>query len=173
MFNFEALAFRLGLFLYLVTMSGIFTFLDNAQKVKAETILVDVLRREDVRALIAELNTFGQLFEDGVDSEGRKLSDIRQPYAQTTVQKKRREGLPTDRVTLFETGKFYQSWNVTILKNGDIEIEASTEFAPNYDIQQSYGENILGLTEESLSILVDFITPLFVEAFQAEIFRGV
>jgi hypothetical protein len=154
-------------------MSGLFTFLDNAAQVTAQKILVDVLRREDVRALIAELNTFGQLFEDGIDSEGRKLSDIRQPYADTTKQKKRREGLPTDRVTLFDTGKFYQSWQVRILENGDIELEATTEIASNYDLQKDYGKNILGLTEESLSKVGEFITPLFVEAFQAEVFRGV
>lgn len=154
-------------------MSGIFTFLDNAQRIKAETILVDVLRREDVRALIAELNTFGQLFEEGIDSEGRKLSDIRQPYVDTTIQRKRRQGLPVDRVTLFETGKFYESWQVRILDNGDIELEANTEVGQNYDLQKDYGQNILGLTEESLSKISEFITPLFVEAFQAEIFRGV
>ena len=164
---------REGLFLYLVAMSGIFTFLKNAENVKAQSILVDVLRREDVRALIAELNTFGQLFEDGIDSKGRKLSDIRQPYVESTIQRKRRQGLPVDRVTLFETGKFYESWNVTILENGDIEIEANTEVAPNYDLQKDYGKNILGLTEESISKISEFISPLFIEAFQAEVFRGI
>jgi hypothetical protein len=154
-------------------MAGIFTFFDNAANIDANKILVDVLKRDEVRALIAELNTFGQLFEEGIDSEGRKLSDIRQPYATSTVQKKRREGLPTDRVTLFDTGKFYESWNVTILKNGDIEIEANTEVRANYDLEKDYGPNILGLTEESLSKISDFITPLFIEAFQAEVFRGV
>jgi hypothetical protein len=154
-------------------MAGIFTFFDNAANVNANKILVDVLKRDEVRALIAELNTFGQLFEEGIDSEGRKLSDIRQPYATSTVQKKRREGLPTDRVTLFDTGKFYESWNVTILKNGDIEIQANTEVRANYDLEKDYGTNILGLTEESLSKISDFITPLFIEAFQAEVFRGV
>ena len=159
--------------MYLVTMSGIFTFLDNAAKVDAQKILVDVLRREDVRALIADLNTFGQLFEDGIDSEGRKLSDIRQPYVDSTIQRKRRQGLPVDRVTLFETGKFYESWQVNILNNADIQIEADTEVGPSYDLQTDYGKNILGLTEESLSTIGEFITPLFIEAFQTEVFRGV
>lgn len=154
-------------------MSGIATFLKNAAKVNAQSLLIDVLKQEEVQALIVELNTFGQLFDEGVDGEGRKLSDIRQPYAFSTTQRKRRQGLPTDRVTLFETGKFYESFFVNILENGDIEINATTEFAANYDIRDSYGEELLGLTEESLSKIVDFISPLFVEAFQAAIFRGV
>ena len=154
-------------------MSGIETFLNNAKKVNAQELLIDVLKLEEVQALIVELNTFGQLFEEGVDGEGKKLADIRQPYAFSTAQRKRREGLPSDRVTLFDTGRFYESFFVNILENGDIEINATTEFAANYDIRDSYGKEILGLTEESLSKIVDFITPLFIEAFESAIFRGV
>ena len=154
-------------------MSGLNTFLNNASKIRAQEILVDVLRREDVRALVAELNTFGQLFEEGVDSEGRKLSDIRTPYADSTIKKKRREGLPVDRVTLFDTGKFYQSFDVRILDDGSIEIEATPEIGNNYDLQDSYDENLLGLTDDSLEKLIDYITPFFIEAFQAFLFRGV
>jgi len=154
-------------------VSGIETFLNNAKKVNAQELLIDVLKLEEVQALIVDLNTFDQLFEEGVDSEGRKLSDIRQPYAFSTAQRKRSQGLPIDRVTLFETGKFYQSFFVNIKENGDIEINATTEFSANYDIRDSYGEEILGLTEESISKIVDFITPLFIEAFESAIFRGV
>ena len=154
-------------------MSGLNTFLNNASKIRAQEILVDVLRREDVRALVADLNTFGQLFEEGIDSEGRKLSEINKPYAPLTVEKKNREGLPSDRVTLFDTGRFYQSFDVRILDDGSIEIEATTQVEPTHDLEDSYGENIIGLTEDSIEKLIDYITPFFIEAFQAFLFRGV
>ena len=89
-------------------MAGLVTLIDNITNLNASDIFFMTINDSEVRGFIASLNTSVQLFEEGVDSTGKRLDQIKGPYAPSTVAKKRREGLPVDRITLFDTGRFYE-----------------------------------------------------------------
>jgi hypothetical protein len=104
--------------------------------------------------LIIDLNTKNQLYDKGIDSEGRSLGD----YSANTIegpnqyQGKKQKGQRYDHITLNDTGAFYESFKVFLDSNSDFEITADT-LKDTTDLIEEYGENILGLTEESLGIL--------------------
>lgn len=123
--------------------------------------------------LIIQLNTENQLFEKGVRSDGYPLWQIDQSpspsrefsqggvYAKSTEDGipgkfvgKKEKGLPIDRITLYDKGAFYKSfkcyWEDS--GNGGIRISAQT-IKDGFDLMDRFGEEILGLTEDSLSIL--------------------
>ena len=62
------------------------------------------------------LQTQEQLFL-GKNSKG---IDIKPAYANSTIKIKRKKGLPTDRVTLFDTGDFYRSLEIIAGSNDAI-----------------------------------------------------
>jgi hypothetical protein len=104
--------------------------------------------------LIIDLNTKNQLYDKGIDSEGRSLGD----YSANTIegtnqyQGKKQKGQRYDHITLNDTGAFYESFKVFLDSNSDFEITADT-LKDTTDLIEEYGENILGLTDESLGIL--------------------
>jgi len=111
--------------------------------------------------LIIELNTRKQLFDKGIDSTGSQLSDVGGEYSPNTIMGtqtyagKLDKGLPTDRITLFDEGDFYKSFRV-YYQSGNFIIDANTiktDYDGAIDLIDRWGENILGLTTESLSLL--------------------
>lgn len=125
-----------------------------AKRIKAITVL-EVLKHlsenKEFTDLIIELNTRKQLFEKGVDSTGRNLEDIGGFYSFETVEIKREKGQPTDRVTLNDTGDFYNSFRV-FFNNSGFVITADT-IKDTDNLIERWGADILGLTDESLSLL--------------------
>jgi len=99
--------------------------------------------------LIIDLNTKKQLFDKGIDSKGRSLSDIGGNYSPFTLQLHPEK--IADKITLYDTGDFYASFKV-FFDNGMLTISADT-IKDTSDLIVDWGENILGLTGESLSIL--------------------
>lgn len=106
------------------------------------------------KELIIELNTRKQLFDKGVDADGKRLSSIGGGYTDFTIMIKRESNLPEDRVTLFQTGDFYSSFRIKPYRGG-FTIEANT-IKDGEDLQDRYGRNILGLNEESRKTLVEY-----------------
>lgn len=104
--------------------------------------------------LIIDLNTKNQLYDKGIDSEGRSLGDYSANTIEGTTQYegKKQKGQRYDHITLNDTGAFYESFKVFLDSNSDFEITADT-LKDTTDLIEEYGENILGLTEESLGIL--------------------
>jgi len=102
-----------------------------------------------VHDFIISANTNDQLFDGGIDANGNSLG----VYAASTIKRKRKLGLPTDHVTLFETGQFHKSWKLFLDENHDFIISADTESAPYGYLLDKYGEDILGLTEENIGRL--------------------
>lgn len=112
--------------------------------------------KDDIKLFVVELNTgfntnFGQLWQ-GIDSEGRKLSDIGGDYAPITEEIKRFKGLPFDRVTLFDEGDFYRSFTVKPGKDS-IVIQADSVSKYDEDLTKRWGKDIIGLTDDSISRL--------------------
>ena len=98
--------------------------------------------------MVVELNTQEQLFDKGEDDEGRPLDSIGGDYSTRTKLYKRQQGQPVDRVTLKDTGAFYESFTASVQYNGDIVIEANT-IKDGEDLQQRWGKGILGLQDKS------------------------
>jgi hypothetical protein len=102
----------------------------------------------DIQELIIELNQ-EQLYNLGEDSEGKSLGT----YAPTTVMIKQAQGVPTDRITLKDTGDFYSSFKV-FYSNGEIFIDADGQ-KDDTNLFDEYGEDILGLNDANMSIFID------------------
>lgn len=100
---------------------------------------------------IIYLNTQKQLFEKGVNSEGVNLESIGGIYSFETVKIKNEKGQPTDRVTLKDTGDFYESFRVFFNASG-LVISADT-LKDTDDLIKRWGQEILGLNNESLILL--------------------
>jgi len=91
--------------------------------------------------VILELQTQEQMYQ-GKDSKG---IDIKPAYADSTIKIKRRKRQPTDRVTLFDTGAFYNSLEIIAGQNDAI---IRTIISYSVFLVDKYAD-ILGLDEES------------------------
>lgn len=144
-----------------------------------QVYLVEVMRDESLKELIVMLNTGGpnkslptsQLW-NGIDSKGRRLEQIgggnpiTGTYSPLTIEAmknvngfsgKRERGLPFDRITLYNDGIFYNSWRVGTKKTGS-DAEITIKVDPNRgdtNLFDDWGEDIVGLTDENLSIFRD------------------
>ena len=119
-------------------------------------VIFEVLNMSNIKELIIELQQ-ERLYERGTDSEGRSLGD----YSPYTVEIKREKGQRYDHITLRDTGEFYESFTVTVLKDG-IVLDAN----PNKEttnLFSEYGIDILGLDEFSFNIVKD---QILVEMYQ-------
>lgn len=83
------------------------------------------------------------------------------PYATRTIKKKIRKGQPFDRVTLKDTGKFYESFIVVPGLKG-FSVEAK-DFKAKFLIPK-YGDTILRLSDDNLKrLLHEYIRPELVK----------
>ncbi|MES2382471.1 MAG: hypothetical protein V4538_15595 [Bacteroidota bacterium] len=138
-------------------MKVIVQLAERLKSLKISGLLKVLASNKEFTDLIIELNTRKQLFDEGIDSTGRLLSDIGGNYSPNTIEGtsqykgKKAKGLPYDHITLFDTGQFYQSFEV-FLRGTEFVISANT-LKDTTDLVSEWGANILGLTEKSLSIL--------------------
>lgn len=111
--------------------------------------------------LIIHLNTRGeptsQLFVDGINSLGETLESIGGGYSDVTIEIKKEKGQPIDRVTLLDTGKFYDSFKITRTKDSLI-IEADP-IKDQTNLFDEWGRDILGITDENKAILNERLIP--------------
>lgn len=96
---------------------------------------------------IIELNTKNQLYDKGVNSLNVSIGD----YSPKTKGIKQEQGQPFDRVTLNDTGAFYESF-ITYFNGKDIVISANV-IKDTSDLISDWGKEILGLNEDSLTLL--------------------
>ena len=109
-----------------------------------------------IKNLIIEYNTDNQLYEQGIDADGESLGE----YSLKTIAIKISKGQPTDRVPLKDTGDFYKSFRVVAGKDS-FEITANT-VKDDSDLIETYGESIIGLTDESKAELIFNLLPLLI-----------
>jgi hypothetical protein len=119
-----------------------------------------ILKSPGVKSKIIELNTQNQLFLKGIDSKGKKLKSASfsailndEVYAAMTIALKEAKAQPTDRVTLKDTGDFYESFNVKATDDALI-ITANTMKEDN-DLMEVWGDDIIGLTDENLQVIIN------------------
>jgi len=134
---------------------------NKAKKLDSNRLMFEVLKNDKkIQKEILDLNRWAQLFRKGIDSDGILLSDVRPKggYTSYTIQLKREKLQRTDHVTLRDSGEFYDSFKLKV-SNTFFEIDAN----PNKDqtnLFDEWGEDVLGLTDESKDILTTKLIPL-------------
>lgn len=84
---------------------------------------------------------------------------IRPPYAPTTIVQKIRKGQPFDRVTLKDTGDFYEGIFITV---GTEYFNLTSSDEKTTALAEKYTPKIFGLNEHSLSEYKKDVEPVFI-----------
>jgi hypothetical protein len=131
----------------------LFTLSERIQKLSLNGVLLNVLKDRKFEELLISMNRT-QLFK-GENKEGKALKSIGGDYTDFTKQIKASKGQPTDRVTLLDTGKLYKSGKVSLTgKKVTIEFDTIKE---ETDLQDRWGDKIIGLNEENKRKAEDYI----------------
>lgn len=118
-------------------------------------------------AYIVDMNADEQLYEQGINRLGVKISDY-MPYSPLTIQIKQAKGQPTDRVTLRDEGDFESSF---FLEVSDKQFEIKAADFKTEDLIRKYGRQILGLTDENISILIwQYIYPDLISETKKQVY---
>jgi len=126
---------------------------DRVAKLDEGIILNRFVELPIVQKFILDLNRVDQLFNKGVDSKNRALG----VYTPFTINSKNERGVPVPsdfHITLFDTGEFYSTF-VIIPGKDFFEIDANP-IREDSNLFEDFGEDILGLNDENLQILIDF-----------------
>ena len=134
--------------------------LSSIERFNVNEILREVWKNPKVQNFIIDLNTEGkptsQLFEKGEDSLGVSLGD----YSPFTKAIKAEKGQRLDHITLKDTGDFYETFNVIPFLLG-FRLEANP-IKEDSNLFDDFGKDIVGLNEENIIILGEFIRPFFI-----------
>ncbi len=152
-------------------LEGLVRRIDRVINLDQDVIISNILKDAEFQRFIIDLNTTGQLFEEGIDSLGASLGD----YAATTIEGtanfegKKDKGQRFDHITLNDTGDFYKSFAIKVQKGGFLIIADGQKEDTN--LLEEYGKEILGLTDENLQIVIDAIKekliPIILAAWSA------
>ena len=126
---------------------------DRIAKLDEGLLLRNFVSIPAVQKFILDLNRTDQLFNKGVDSKNKALG-IYTPY---TINSKEERGVPVPsdfHITLFDTGEFYSTF-VIIPGKDFFEIDANP-IREDSNLFEDFGEDILGLNDENLQVLIDF-----------------
>jgi len=133
-------------------------------KIKASVILRRVLRRPDVQSFIINLNTEDQLKKRNENSLGVKLYQIGGEYSvETLIIKGVRD---PKKITLFDTGDYYESFAVIPLINGDFEIQSNSTIHGD-DLKDRWSDEIEGLNKINLAKVNIYISEKIIEEIES------
>ena len=91
-----------------------------------------------------------QLYRRGITGDGKRIKDTH-PYTPRTIANKRAKGQVTTRVTLKDTGRFYDEFDVVVTSEG-FYITSYVDYSVH--IEKKYGDKIYRLTDENLTRLL-------------------
>lgn len=127
--------------------------IDKFKKVGEELDTGEIAKKivRDNDNILIDMNAQDQLYAKGVSRLGVRIDEY-QPYRPLTIQVKIEKRQPYDRVTLKDTGEFYDSFYVETAEDR-FYIKASDE-KTNWLIKK-YGAEIFGLTNDSLAEFIN------------------
>lgn len=137
---------------------------------KRNQILSNIWRDPFVKDFIIDLNTNQQL-KIGKLGNGGDMPEAGPGYLAAKRSIIGTQNAPTDRTNLFLSGAFYETFDVIVSQTG-FTIIANTALYGR-DFKDIYGFDILGLNDESLQKLIDFIEPIFVREVKELLFKGI
>lgn len=123
-------------------------------KVDIHAMIQTILQDSEIQQKIIHLNTINQLFEKGEDSLGRKLDDLGGGYSPYTIMKKIEKGQPFDRVTLKDTGDYYDSYKISAPNGADYIIIITNPTKDGKNIETEWGGFIVGLNTGNTQWLI-------------------
>lgn len=122
----------------------------------------EILGKELVNEIMAhekeiiEAVVQNQLYERGINGKEVEIMSY-EPYRPRTIKRKKRKGQPYNRVTLKDTGEWYDS--LRLVYDVDGFFITSTDEKNKY-LKKKYGPLILRLTNENLSMILNkYIRP--------------
>lgn len=156
-------------------MEAIRELTSRVQSLSVNALMSAMVKDNRFVAFILDINTQDQLFEKGIDSDGKKLRSafgrFGEVYAPFTIMVKEAMGQPTDRVTLKDEGDFYHSFRLVLTSDHDIEITADT-IKESGNLVEIWGP-ILGLTDENLDRVIEYAKEFIIIPFiRKHIFNG-
>jgi hypothetical protein len=129
-----------------------------------------VISQKEIQLEAIVLNRDIQLYQKGVDVYGVSMRSryARGPnvYSDNTIAIKRKEGQPTDRVTMRDTGHLYSSFKSRVLAD-ELVLDADTIKAGK-DLQKEWGQ-FIGLDEFSKEVLIVKAYPLVINHIKSQI----
>lgn len=127
--------------------------IDKFKKVGEELDTGEIAKKivRDNDNILIDMNAQDQIYAKGVNRLGVRIDEY-QPYRPLTIKVKIEKRQPYDRVTLKDTGEFYDSFYVETAEDR-FYIKASDE-KTNWLIKK-YGAEIFGLTNDSLAEFIN------------------
>lgn len=121
------------------------------KKLNIDDLMLLLSKDNEFTGYAISLNIYDQLYDRGIDSKGESLGE----YSTYTKLIKEEKGQITDHITLRDTGEFYNSFKFVLTSNYDFGFSYNSfKGAEEKDLLKIFGEDIIGLTEENLSLLV-------------------
>ena len=143
--------------------------LGRMAKVDIHPLIQTILQDKDIQDKIIHLNTIDQLFEKGEDKLGRKLKDVGGDYSPYTIMKKLEKGQPIDRVTLKDTGDYYESYKISAPSGADYIIIITNPLKDGKNIETEWGGFIVGLNPENTKWLIDEVKNRLIPALKKQL----
>lgn len=145
-------------------LGAIFKLCDNVINIDVQNIVVNLFFNDEIRKYTLDLNKLDQLFLRGEDSKGEAIGEY-SGYTEniykgflSTYEGFSKAKTAGENYTLYDTGKFYKSFDVIVYKDG-FSIEADTIKDDGTDLARKFGNAILGLDNESKGKLIEKILP--------------
>lgn len=129
---------------------------------KENRLFKKILDVDGIKKLIISLNTVNQLGFESVDSEGNPLTN--RFTGSTTYSPNDPLGRGGQDYRIFETGDYWDTFKVIIME-GYIVIE-SNPFKENDNLFDMFGEQIEGLTDDSIKTLIPIVLKLYLKHFR-------
>jgi hypothetical protein len=109
---------------------------------------------------VLELNTGSQLYNKGIGSDSKTLNP---GYSKPYAARKRRMGLPSNRITLYLSGSLHSGIKITYGKGfisfGAPGYTTKTGFPLPEHLKKRYGKMIFGLTGKNIKATGQMIKP--------------
>ena len=131
--------------------------LKNIKLLDAADIFVSVMRQKETKDFIVKLNT-DQLRWEFINSEGKLLSEIGGGYSNFTMSIGKKQG--RFKVDLYDTGEYHESFRIENISATGFDITSDTNKGET-DLKDRWGEEIEGLTFESVQKAAEFMLNLY------------
>jgi hypothetical protein len=132
----------------------------NTQRLDENKIVKATLDNSQIQHDIIKLNTDEQLYEQGVFADGSPTGD----YAANTIEGtkyylgKKEKGQRYDHITFRDSGALHASLR---FDNGEKEFAlVGNTVKDGVDLEDTYGKPIVGLTNESVGEVRDYVLPI-------------
>lgn len=140
-----------------------FEILERATTINIDVVLSKVFKRRAVKTFIENLNK--KQLKGSVDANNERLSYIDAEgnehigYSPSTAKSSRGKKKVGEPYNLFDTGEFYKSIKAIPELNGVDLI--SNPIGYDVYLYRKFGNDIVGLTQENILLLQEFIKPIF------------